>query len=166
MGQEVSIQRECQKWLQSTPYRQCNQISWHEDSGGDTSESADEQYCCSGRSTGEADVVFENKADALKAKSQFDNVALDGQAMKIEFIQNQGGERVLASGIRYACLPSPFLSTAAKCILAVQMLNTQKVVAALLPSTLLYTFLNFSLDRYTRAWSGVYAVFIHVSDVQ
>jgi hypothetical protein len=45
-------------------------------------------------------VVYENKADALKAKSQFDNVALDGQAMSIEFVQSQGGERVLASGIR------------------------------------------------------------------
>ncbi|CAL8470923.1 g10465 [Coccomyxa elongata] len=54
----------------------------------------------SGRSTGEAEVVYENKADALKAKSQFDNVALDGQAMHIEFVQSQAGERVLASGIR------------------------------------------------------------------
>ncbi len=57
---------------------------------------------CSGRSTGEAEVVYENKADALKAKSQFDNVALDGQAMSIELFQSQGGERVLASGIRWA----------------------------------------------------------------
>jgi RNA recognition motif-containing protein len=57
-------------------------------------------FACSGRSTGNAQVVYENKADALKAKSTFDNVALDGQAMKIELLQSQSGERTLSSGIK------------------------------------------------------------------
>ena len=55
---------------------------------------------CSGRSTGEADIVYEQKADAIKAKSQFNDVALDGQAMKIEMVESQGNGRMLSSGIR------------------------------------------------------------------
>jgi hypothetical protein len=50
-------------------------------------------------------VVFESKADALKAKSTFDNVALDGQPMKIELVQGQPGERTLSSGIRWGSGP-------------------------------------------------------------
>ena len=57
-------------------------------------------FICSGRSNGSAQVVFENKADAVKAKSTFDNVALDGQPMKIELFQSQPGERTLSSGLR------------------------------------------------------------------
>ena len=47
-------------------------------------------------------MVYEQRADALKAKSQFNDVALDGQPMKIEMVESQGNERMLSSGIRYA----------------------------------------------------------------
>ena len=47
-------------------------------------------------------MVYEQRADALKAKSQFNDVALDGQPMKIEMLENQGNERMLSSGIRCA----------------------------------------------------------------
>lgn len=46
--------------------------------------------------------MFEQKADALKAKSQFNDVALDGQPMKIEMLETQGSGRMLSSGIRSA----------------------------------------------------------------
>ena len=47
-------------------------------------------------------MVYEQRADALKAKSQFNDVALDGQPMKIEMVESQGSERMLSSGIRCA----------------------------------------------------------------
>lgn len=47
-------------------------------------------------------MVYEQRADALKAKSQFNDVALDGQPMKIEMVESQGNERMLSSGIRCA----------------------------------------------------------------
>ena len=58
---------------------------------------------CSGRSEGLAEVVFVNRADALKALKQFNNLALDNQPMKIELTEASGVAGVpgkLSSGIR------------------------------------------------------------------
>ena len=58
-------------------------------------------------------MVYEQRADALKAKSQFNDVALDGQPMKIEMVESQGNERMLSSGIRYSlqdCMCTQFLA--------------------------------------------------------
>lgn len=68
--------------------------------------------CCvrarSGRSEGTATVVFDDKAEASRAKNRYTNMSLDGKVMKLELVEGAAGPvKKLSSGIMCACPPSP-----------------------------------------------------------
>lgn len=66
-------------------------------------------YDHSGRSEGQAEIIYEREADARRAMERYQGVALDGQAMEIELVPQAapgaaggggGGAQTLRSGIR------------------------------------------------------------------
>ena len=63
---------------------------------------------CSGRSLEAAEVIFQNKEDAIAAVKQYNNLALDNKPMKIELIESSSGSsgRMLSSGLRSDIQPS------------------------------------------------------------
>lgn len=58
---------------------------------------------CSGQSRGTAFVQFVTAEDARKAFGQYNDIALDGKPMRIEF--DKGTNRTLSSGIQYVSAP-------------------------------------------------------------
>jgi THO complex subunit 4 len=52
------------------------------------------KFDASGRSTGEAFAIFENKADAEKAIARYNNVALDGKPMHLRIAEQPAGGRL------------------------------------------------------------------------
>lgn len=64
------------------------------------------QHFDSGRSEEAAEVVFQQREDALAAMKRYNNLALDNKPMKIELVENGLGSMsegmTLSSGIRYA----------------------------------------------------------------
>ncbi len=56
---------------------------------------------CSGGSTGTAFVWFQHPEAAQDAFQKYNNIALDGKPMRIQFDHS---EKILTSGVRYVCL--------------------------------------------------------------